>query len=251
MISTPQSAAAFQLGQGGAGLLLLHGFGGTAGQMRFLANGLHEAGYTVYAPLLPGHGTTLEEMNQFSWRDWLTAARLAYSRLREECSSVAVAGHSMGGVLALLLAEEYPVDAVITLSAPLKLLRHGAALTPLMGVFLPFVRWEPMRLSEEFLSEDYIGYDGLPTARIADLNRLMCRARRNLFAICAPLLTIQSDDDEIVHPDSPRLIAGGVSSAVRQSIRLTHSMHLIHLGPERGEILRQMLTFLNKYLIHE
>ena len=113
--------SAYQLGHGGNGVLLIHGFCGSARQMRFLAEGLNAAGYTVRAPLLPGHGSTVRKMQKSTFREWHDCVRAAYAGLREECRSVAVAGHSMGGVLALLLAEEYPVDAVITLSAPMHL----------------------------------------------------------------------------------------------------------------------------------
>ena len=136
--------SAYQLGHGGNGIVLIHGFCGSARQMRFLAEGLHQAGYTVSVPLLPGHGSTIQHMRASTFRQWHDCARSAYAELREECSSVAVAGHSMGGVLALLLAEEYPVDAVITLSAPMHLSGARGLLSPfsfLAAPFIPYLRW--------------------------------------------------------------------------------------------------------------
>ena len=37
------------------GVLLIHGLTGTPNEMRILANGLHKAGFTVYAIQLAGH----------------------------------------------------------------------------------------------------------------------------------------------------------------------------------------------------
>ena len=134
----------YQLGHGGNGIVLIHGFCGSARQMRFLAEGLHAAGYTVRVPLLPGHGSTVQEMRKSTFRQWHDCVRTAYTDLREECGSVAVAGHSMGGVLALLLAEEYPVDAVIALSAPMHLAGVRGLLSPfsvLAAPFIPYLCW--------------------------------------------------------------------------------------------------------------
>ena len=240
--------SAYQLGHGGNGILLIHGFCGSARQMRFLAEGLHAAGYTVRVPLLPGHGSTVQQMRRSTFRQWHDCVRMAYAELREECRSVVVAGHSMGGVLALLLAEEYPVDAVVALSAPMHLAGSRGLLSPfsfLAAPFIPYLSWPGERkYPKDFLLEDHIGYKTLPVAKVNDLFRLMRRARRNLFAITAPLLTIQSADDPTVSASSPCIIAGGVSSVRKQHVPLTHSGHLIPLGPERAAVLQSILDFL-------
>lgn len=245
--------SAYQLGHGGNGVLLIHGFCGSARQMRFLAEGLHQAGYTVSVPLLPGHGSTVQQMRASTFRQWHDCVRNAYAALREECSFVAVAGHSMGGVLALLLAEEYPVDAVIALCAPMHLSGARGLLSPfsfLAAPFIPYLRWPGERkYPSDFLAEDHIGYETLPVAKVNDLFRLMRRARRDLFAVTAPLLTIQSSDDPTVSASSPRIIAGGVSSPAKRHVPLSCSGHLIPLGPERNTVLTEMIGFLNYAII--
>ena len=45
-------------------VLLLHGFGDTPQSMLHLALALHAGGWTVRAPLLPGHGRTLADFGQ-------------------------------------------------------------------------------------------------------------------------------------------------------------------------------------------
>lgn len=241
----------FQLGHGGNGILLLHGFCGSSLQLRYLAQGIHENGYTVSVPLLPGHGTTLRDMCRSTYLDWLTCARIAYTSLREECSSVSVVGHSMGGVLALLLAEEYPVTAVITLAAPMRLKGARSLLAPFaapVSWLIPYLTLPEDRQihPDDFLSDDHIGYDGLPLARVRDLCWLMRRARRDLYAITAPLLAVQSRDDLSVSASSPYIILSGVSSAVRERLTLSESGHLIPLGPERKELLAALLSFLER-----
>ncbi len=92
---------------GPTGVLLLHGFTGSPSSMRPWAEHLHEAGYTVSVPRLPGHGTTWQELNATPWRNWYDEADRVFADLRSRCDTVFVAGLSMGGCLALRLAEEH------------------------------------------------------------------------------------------------------------------------------------------------
>ena len=60
------------------GALVLHGFTGNPQSMRGLAVALADAGFTVEMPLLPGHGTAIEDMLDTRWKDWSHAAEQAY-----------------------------------------------------------------------------------------------------------------------------------------------------------------------------
>ena len=95
---------------GRTGVLLMHGLCGTPTEMRFVANGLARAGYTVYCPQLAGHGGTEADIKETTWQDWYASAEEALARLRQECDVVIVGGLSTGAVLALLLAARHPED---------------------------------------------------------------------------------------------------------------------------------------------
>ena len=47
---------------GGRAVLMLHGFGDTPQTLEYLAAYVHAQGWAVRAPLLPGHGRTLDEL---------------------------------------------------------------------------------------------------------------------------------------------------------------------------------------------
>lgn len=70
-----EHAAPFRLAADGPeAVLLLHGWTGTPAYFRMLGSSLHGAGYTVVAPLYPGHGTQVEDMPGTTWKDWVGAA---------------------------------------------------------------------------------------------------------------------------------------------------------------------------------
>src|SRR4051794_33938106 len=100
-------AEPFSADGGDTGVLLCHGFTGSPQSLRPWAEALARAGHTVRLPLLPGHGTTWQDMNRSSWRQWYDEVDAAFTELRSRCSAVFVAGLSMGGALALRLAEQH------------------------------------------------------------------------------------------------------------------------------------------------
>ena len=88
---------------------MLHGFTGNPQSMRGLAEALADAGLTVELPLLPGHGTAVEDMVPTRWEDWSAAADEAYVELAARCESGGGRGAVDGGhASACWLAERHP-----------------------------------------------------------------------------------------------------------------------------------------------
>ncbi|WP_339060383.1 alpha/beta fold hydrolase [Tepidibacillus marianensis] len=115
-----KSESFFLEGKKSTGILLIHGFTGSPAEMRLLGEYLHRDGYTVYAPILRGHGTTPEEMAQTTKEDWFQSVVEAYNLLKEKgYSSIVAMGLSMGGILALKLAISEKLTAVVPLAAPI------------------------------------------------------------------------------------------------------------------------------------
>lgn len=103
---------------GPIGVLLLHGLTATTAEVRILARELHDRGYTVMGPLLPGHGTQPEELNKVSWEDWAWTAEASYQHLATLCPTVFVGGESTGAALALHLASAHEEIGGVLCYAP-------------------------------------------------------------------------------------------------------------------------------------
>ena len=116
---TVQKDQSYYARGGRVGVLLIHGLAGTPAEMRYVANGMARAGYTVYCPQLAGHCGTDEDLRNTSWQDWYASAEKALFELRKDCDTVIVGGLSTGAVLALLLAARNAKDVHgIALFAP-------------------------------------------------------------------------------------------------------------------------------------
>ncbi len=105
--------------QGGpAGALVLHGFTGNPGSMRGVAEALADAGFTVDLPLLPGHGTKIDDMIPTGFADWSAHAEARYQDLASRCEQVVVVGLSMGGALTAWLGASTPRSPGWSASTP-------------------------------------------------------------------------------------------------------------------------------------
>ena len=250
-ITDPLARAFLYKGSSETGVLLIHGFTGTAAEMRPSGEVLRDAGYTVHGILLPGHGENLPAMIQTGWQDWLRAAREACVELMGRCRRVFVCGLSMGGVLALLLAEELPITAAIPIAAPMEVYSRLLRWTWLLQYIHPYQGWIPTEGDGQPKKKGpyNIGYAGTPTCKVPDLVHLMDDARRNLDRITCPLLIIQSLKDQTVKPVSAEIISqGAVHALPRNILYLQTSPHVCTTGEELPLIVSRVLDFIEEPL---
>jgi carboxylesterase len=204
-----EGAQEFMLaGTNGRALLLLHGSGDTPQSMRYFGNRLHDAGYTVYAPLLPGHGRSPRDFATATAADYYDATRKAFVALRRSSDWIGLIGLSMGGALAARLAVESPDVRVVALLAPYLVPPSGVRWTrdtaKLWSLTAPYLRGRGEAsvhdASAQALSRAYGTFS--PGA----LEALVETAREGLRALpelTQPTLVINSDQDNRI----PRKLA--------------------------------------------
>ena len=243
-LSSLPLAQPFDFPEGEHGVLLIHGFTGSPAHMRKIGDALRADGFAVRGILLPGHGTKPEDMARCSWQDWLLCARQAAREMRGKYRFFSVAGLSMGGVLALMLAEEMEVTACVSIAAPMKTQNPFTGLAPVLAPFHPTTQKRSNPLRALMDAEYDLGYDSFPTKSVHDLRELTARARQHLNLISCPILAVQSRKDATVAPASPDIILRGVTSEKRAMLWLSDSPHVCTITPEAETLARQMAAFL-------
>ena len=189
------------------GLLLLHGFGDTPQTLGYLADHMHALGWGVRAPLLPGHGRTLDAFATSRADQWVDYAREELAKLREQYESVAIVGLSMGGALATILAgDTRDIRALVLLAPYLSMptrLRRAAAVHRALGVLFPFLRGGGDRsIRDPNEAVRNLAY-GFATPRLVfELRRVVERARVAAPTVSAPTLVVQSRQDNRIPPDA-------------------------------------------------
>lgn len=239
-------AQPFYFPEGKHGVLLIHGFTGSPSHMRLLGDGLRNNGFAVRGILLPGHGESPEEMGKVSWQDWVQACREAAADMRQKYRYFSVAGLSMGGCLALMLAAQMEADACVPIAAPMKTTAKFRSLAPLAALVHPMVLKQADGSRDTLIADYDIGYDSYPLSSVEHLNVIMRRAKRDLPFIHCPILVIQSHGDKTVTADSPDIILNGVSSPVKAQLWLEKAPHVCTISPEYPRIVSAMTEFLRK-----
>lgn len=241
---------------GATGCLVLHGFTASPSEVRWLAGHLAGAGHTVYAPRLPGHGTAFRDLSRFLWTDWYAGALDGYHLLRASCERVFVVGHSMGGLLALLLAASVPLDGVAALAVPIILrggsLDYAGLLKYVMpytdqtdrGDFPALVRAEQERRSEPVLGR--VRYERWSTAAVAELVKLAKVTHEHLPQVQTPLLLLYSTDDRTVPISNMGVIAAGVGSTVIEQHTLSGSDHILPQDAQRETVFQLVADFVGR-----
>lgn len=182
------------------GVVVLHGFGDTPQTVASLSGALRDRGYDVVAPLLPGHGRTLQEFAKSNASEWLMEARRAHASMRARHARVALVGLSLGGALAARIAAEDHELAALVLLAPYldtpPWLRAITRAAPAIGVVMPYVGGEGAQsIHDPVAREEALAYGATTPQLVRELIRVADDARGALPRVVAPTLYVQSRED--------------------------------------------------------
>jgi carboxylesterase len=236
--------------QGDVGCLLVHGFGDTAALMEPMAAHLAEQGIGTRCINLPGHGTSLEEFARISSQKLIGTVEHQYAEMKQQYSSVVVAGFSMGGLLAIQLATLRDLEGLVTICAPVfprggafgeKTLKYVARAGSAAGISIP--KLGITSLSDKTLAAYLNGYKRYPARSILCLIELMELTRPVLSRVTAPLLVIHSYRDDVVWKESGRHISNVAGSREKKLVILENSRHKAPIDRDRAILFDEISRF--------
>jgi len=241
-------SAPFFFPGGATGVLLIHGFTATPVEVKLVAEILHQRGYTVSGPRLPGHGTTVEELNGCTWRDWADHVTRAYNELASHCERVFVGGESMGGLLALYLGSAYPEIAGLVAYAPaLRAASRLIYLTPLLKLFIKVLeKNRPGDDADSIVNQRWQGYTVDPLPAAAQLLALQRQVKRRLTKITQPLLVMQGRLDTTLDIRGAEQVIAQVHSADKELLWFEQSTHCLILDVEWETAAEKTLAFIQR-----
>jgi carboxylesterase len=229
---------------GPRGALVVHGLTGSRQSVTGVASALEAAGFDVEVPLLPGHGTTPDDLAGRGWEDWSSAVEEAFASLADRTVKVVAVGLSMGGALATALAAAHDgevsglavVNPFIDPPAPSfqdllgELLAAGE-------LFLPGVGGD---IADPEAVE--VAYDRLPVAAFRSMGEGLHGLRPRLGDVRCPVLILTSRHDHVVPHVSSDVLAGAVAGPVER-VWLERSRHVATLDLDRDELERRIVDF--------
>lgn len=247
-LTRPWSAPADPERTGGRplGMLLLHGFSGSPASMRPWGEYLAERGYAVELPLLPGHGTRWQDLNRVRWTDWYAEAERALDRLRGSCDAVVVGALSMGGSVALRLAEERGSDVagLVLVNPFVSSSRLELKALPLLKRVVPGLKGITNDIKKP--GQDELGYPKLPLRGLAEVTSMWKAVVPDLPKVTQPLLYFRSSVDHVIDPSSSRTVLSAVSSRDTSERILDNSYHVATLDHEAEIIFAESADFITR-----
>ncbi|MFT4108066.1 alpha/beta hydrolase [Propionicimonas sp.] len=239
-------AQPFHTLEGSVGVLFCHGFTGSPWSLREWATVTADAGYRVSLPRLPGHGTSWEELNLTGWRDWYATVERAFAELRASCDAVFVTGLSMGGALALRLAEKHPDEvAGLVLVNPAVLGYPKMRAVPVVSK----VRASAKAIGSDIAAEhiDEFAYERTPLKAAHSMMRMWVDVRACLDLVSCPLLLFRSSTDHVVPAASTAFVRSHVSSDEITERVLDRSYHVATMDHDKEQIFTESLEFFARH----
>jgi len=217
--------------------------------MRRVGDYLHQWGLTVSGPLLPGHGTTVEDMNRCQWADWTGHAEEALAELQARCETVFVGGLSMGSLLTLYLAAHHPeLNGAILYAPAVGVTNRLIYLTPI----LKYLIHQRPKSGESDLTDPEAAlrlwsYEAHPASAAHELLKLIRRVQRLLPGVTCPLLIVHSTLDQAIHPHSARYAYERVGSAEKELLTRHNSGHGLTVDSEWESVSQKTYEFIQAY----
>ncbi len=232
---------------GTTGVLLCHGFTGSPHSLRPWADYLAEAGLSVSLPRLPGHGTTWQEMARTRWEDWYAEADRALSELRKRTGEIFVMGLSMGGCLALRLAQlhQAAIRGLVLVNPSVAADTRLFLLAPVLKLVVPSLKGIGSDIRKPDVRE--ISYDRVPVRAAATLPGLWRTTQDHLGEVTAPVLVFRSATDHVVGPASLRVLREKLPPGVLEVRDCANSYHVATLDYDAPLIFEESLKFVRRH----
>jgi carboxylesterase len=240
-------AEPFSHNGGPTGVLLCHGFTGSPQSMLPWAQYLATAGLSVSLPRLPGHGTTWQEMARTRWEDWYAEVDRAFDNLRADADEIFVMGLSMGGCLALRLAElrNSAVSGLVLVNPSVTADTRLFALAPVLKLLVPSLKGIASDIKKEQVAE--VGYTRIPVRAAATLPALWRITQANLGQVTQPVLLYRSTTDHVVGPASLRLLRAALPESQLEVRDCPDSYHVATLDNDAAAIFTGSLDFVRTH----
>ena len=240
-----------RLSGGKIGILVIHGFTGTPESIAPWAEGFHDAGLSVIAPVLPGHGTKWEDLNATTWNDWYKTVEDTFLELKKNCERVFVAGFSVGGALALRLAQirGSEIEGLLLCNAAIFDDRKFLRALPLIKNFIPSTKTGPMDVKKSISKR--MSYDRMPLRALDSLRHLWRNVEENLYLIDLPLMVSYSIDDHVIQPINSETIIDNVYSTDIREVIFEESFHNVAWDNDSDLLIEESIRFIHDVLSGE
>ena len=222
-------------------VLVIHGFAGGTYDQEYLTNFLElERKFDVYSFTLPGHDTIDKNVTR---NDWIKAAETHIEMLKKNgYKSIYVIGHSMGGVIATLMAVKYKEVKKLVLLAPafkyLALDDYGNF------SIIEGIKKTPQIIKSYGKNDVLARIFKIPVKSVFEFVSLVKENEAIPKEIAVPTLIIQGLDDDVVPVESSKYVYNLIPNKNKEILFFENANHDLFKSDSKDEINMQIKKFL-------
>ncbi|MQS75798.1 alpha/beta hydrolase [Companilactobacillus halodurans] len=234
----------FYFDSGSSAVLLLHSFSGTSNDMRLLGRFLERNGYTAYAPMLVGHGTSepLDILQEGSPQAWWQQTKSAIDFLKQENKTkIYVFGLSLGAIFATQAIEE--LDDVVcggVFGSPL----YNKEFNNIRNAFMTYAKKVysvQQGLTDIEIDSKLRIVDSKIDSFLMEIRKASVNVTDNLAEIKRPYFIGQGTSDKLVDPNAATEVAKDVKTS---QLHLYNAGHVLTINNAHNQLQSDVLNFL-------
>ncbi len=232
------------------GVVLVHSYLSVPEQVYQLAAHLKRNGIWVYAPRLPGHGTSPEDLSKRTYHEWLEAVETGYAIMSNICRHVVLGGMAVGGCLALELAARMKhLAGVFAVCPPYSLDNFSTMFMPTMDVWNKILSMiKKNAIEQRFIDLPVdpmtMSYPRNPVFGIMEVDRLLIDLRSKLGEMVHPALIIQASNNPVVNQRGSREVFNRLGSLDKRYHEVKSDHHIIINGEGAVRVHRLIEDFI-------
>lgn len=232
------------------GVVLIHSYLSIPEEVRLLGEYLQKRGIWVYAPRLPGHGTTIEDLARTRYRKWLETIENSYIIMSTACRNVAIGGVAIGGNLALDLARRVPdIAGVFAVCPPYSLQDYSTNFMPAQEMWKRLLlKMKKGDSANEFLEfshgNPHVNYARNPYGGIREIGEYLDSIENHYEQVSQPALILQADDNPVVDPEGSKNLYDKLGASNKEFCLLNYDRHVLVNGAHAENVHDKIATFL-------
>lgn len=240
-------------------VLLVHGFGGSPFDFKPLTDELQKQGIAFHAILLPGHGSTPRNLKDVTEQQMMDYALNSLDILTRKYGKVTVVGFSMGGAIALNLAEKKEINQMVLFGPYIDVTKKwyypGRPENWAKRLFrvLPYVKKRKYSKNPNFTNindpegfKRYDSYKHLPVKTVRELEKIAQNARENIGNIHCDVLWLHSKGDIAADFGSAKSLFQKIPSKNKTFVEYTKSNHIILYDFDSEDAIKRTIAFLKE-----
>jgi carboxylesterase len=218
--------------------------------MRVLGEQLNAEGFGVDAPLLSGHGTRPENLENVTWEQWEEDVKKACNRVKKQYKKVYVGGMSIGGSLSLhVAADNLDVDGLILMSTPYKMKHEklGLCAAQITKRFVNYKKkYYPRVLNPEPSITQLISYQRYPISSAFEAFDAIKQTHKKLHKIEQPTFLIQPQKDHLIAKSSVFEIYKRLSSQQKEMRLIRKASHNFMGNGKHKQVFDDVVNFVKE-----